>query len=61
MKIIAKLVSDGIIKVSEKEEIIIGHCPHEYGFDVPPVISWCDKNRCPECWNREVEEQWNLY
>lgn len=56
MKIIDKLISDGIIEESDKWGTIIGCCPREYGLEDTPIMSWCNEDKCKECWSREVEE-----
>ena len=54
MKIIDKLVADGVIKEEDREGIIFNYCPSNYGY-VDNHISG-DLEKCKECWNREVEE-----
>ena len=54
MKLIDKLVADGVIKEENKEDTIISDCPSNYGY-IDNHISG-DLEKCKECWNREVEE-----
>ena len=55
MKIIDKLVYDGVIEVEDKKVIIFSCCPSEYGFkDITERGKLCTDN-CKECWNRELK------
>ena len=54
MKIIDKLVSDGVIEAEDKEGIITTCCHSEYGFKDIGIIGRCDSSRCIKCWNREA-------
>lgn len=54
MKLIDKLVADGVIKEENREDTIISDCPSNIGF--AHYFNDCDNNKtCKECWNREVE------
>ena len=54
MKIIDKLIQDGIIKEEEKEEVMFGYCPSYFGYKNHHVLK--DIEECKNCWNRDVEE-----
>lgn len=49
MKIIDKLVSDGVIEAEDKERIITTCCPSEYDFKDIGIIGCCDSSRCIKC------------
>lgn len=56
MKIIDKLVADGVIKEEDKEKTITNYCPSKFGYkNLIHTSKMVDLDKCTECWNREVE------
>lgn len=57
MKLIDKLVADGVIKEEEISETLINYCPSKFGYKNPTHTSEnITLDKCWKCWSREVEE-----